>query len=448
MAESISLAEKTNSINGPRYGCALGAFHSVVAIPGAVPITHCGPGCVDKQQTSFALSNGCQGASGSVIPSVNAGENEVVFGGENKLRNLIKGTLKILKGDLFVVLSGCIGELVGDDVAAVVGEFQKKDVPIVYAETGGFKGNNLIGHEIVVKAIIDQFVGDYYGEKTKGTVNVWSDIPYFNTFWRGDLIEIKRLLEGIGLKVNILFGYESKGVREWKNIPKAEFNLVISPWVGLSIAQHLEQKYNQPFLHIPVPPIGGEATSAFLRKVAEFSSTNLKKAEKFIKTEEKKYYSFIENFSEFYSESFYGLPAKYVVIGDSLYNLALHNFLSNQMGLIPTKQIITDNPPDKYKPLIIKENNNIQNDFATELEFIEDGYTVINKIKEIDFSGQLPLILGTSWEKSVSRELNAVLVQTSFPVSSEVVLTRSYIGYKGALELIEKIYSTSMSMIP
>jgi len=32
---------QTNSINQVRYGCALGAMHSVSAIPGAIPITHC-----------------------------------------------------------------------------------------------------------------------------------------------------------------------------------------------------------------------------------------------------------------------------------------------------------------------------------------------------------------------------------------------------------------------
>lgn len=448
MSENKNLNIKTNSISGPRYGCALAAFHTVVAIPGAVPITHCGPGCVDKQHSSFASGNGCQGGGGAEIPSVNAGENEVVFGGENKLRNLIKGTLKVIKGELFVVFSGCIGELVGDDVASVVGEFQKKGIPIVYAETGGFKGNNLIGHEIVIKSIIDQYVGDYHGEKEKGTVNVWSEIPYFNTYWRGDLVEIKRVLEGIGLKVNILFGYESEGVSEWRNIPKAEFNLVISPWVGLNTAKHLEEKYGQPFLHIPVLPIGADATSKVLRQIVEFTGVDKEKAEEFIEKEEKWYYHYLENFSEFYSESFYGLPAKYVVVGDSLYNLALNNFLVNQMGLIPAKQFITDNPLEKYRDKIIEEYNKLQDDYPSDVEFIEDGYTVIEKIKEIEFGGQFPVILGTSWEKDVSRQINGFLIETSFPVTNEVVIIRSYVGYRGALELIEKIYSTAVSLVP
>ena len=73
---------QTNSINQVRYGCALGALHSVVAIPGAMPITHCGPGCVDKQYMSLAFYNGFQGggyAGGAVTPSSNLQEKDVVF---------------------------------------------------------------------------------------------------------------------------------------------------------------------------------------------------------------------------------------------------------------------------------------------------------------------------------------------------------------------------------
>ena len=312
----------------------------------------------------------------ATVPSVNAGEKEIVFGGEKKLRELIKATLKIMKGELFVVLGGCTGELVGDDIASVVSEFQNKGVPIVYAETGGFKGNNLVGHELVMKAIIDQFVGEYNGEKEKGLINVFTEVPYYNTFWNGDLTEIKRVLEGAGFKVNILFGYESKGVREWKDIPKAQFNLVLSPWVGLKTAKHLERKYNQPYLHIPSIPIGAKETSNFLRKVAEFANVNKEKTEEFIKKEEDRYYYYLEGFSEFYAEYTYGLPAKYIVVGDSAYNLAINRFLVNQLGLEPLQQIITDNPPKKYRESLIKEYENLAEDVLAEVLFIEDGYII------------------------------------------------------------------------
>ena len=333
----------------------------------------------------------------------------------------------------------------GDDVAAVVGEFQEQGVPIVYAETGGFKGNNFTGHELVTRAIIDQFVGDYEGPKEEKTVNVWSLLPYQNTFWRGDLTETKRILEGIGLKVNILFGHSSKGIEEWKNIPKAAFNLVLSPWLGLETAKHLEQKYNQPFLHIPTIPIGANETGRFLREVGKFAGIDEAEIERYIEIEEELYYKYLGDFSDFYSEYWWGLPDKFAVVGDSAYNLAITKFVVNQLGLIPAKQIITENPPEEYREAIREEYRHIAQDVSVEVEFLEDGYLVEESLRQGDYSGKSPIIFGTTWDRDVTKQLGGTTVEIGFPASYEVVISRTYVGYQGALALLEKIYSTAIS---
>lgn len=439
-------AQKTNSISRPRYGCAIGAMYTASAIPGVVPITHCGPGCADKQYVSLAFYNGFQGGGyggGAVPPSLNASENEVVFGGNERLKELIQASTKVIDADLFVVLTGCIPDLVGDDVPSVVSKFQEKGVPIVYAETGGFKGNNYTGHELVTKAIIDQYVGDYHGPKKKKVVNVWAEIPYQNPFWRGDLSEIKRILEGIGLTVNILFGHSSKGVEEWKEIPKAQFNLVISAWLGLSTAEHLEKKYGQPFLHIPVIPIGGKATTDFLRKVSDFAGLNSEKTEHFIQEEEKLYYKYLEDFSDFYAEYWWGIPSKFAVAGESSYNLAITKFLVNQLGLIPVKQIITENPPEEYRDIISKEFENIAEDVSVTPLYLEDGYLVEQAL--INSEEKPSIILGTTWDRDAAKQLGGNVVEIGFPASYEVVLSRTNVGYRGALSLIEKIFTVAIS---
>jgi Nitrogenase molybdenum-iron protein, alpha and beta chains len=437
---------KTNSISRPRYGCAIGAMYTAAAIPGVVPITHCGPGCADKQYTSLAFYNGFQGggySGGAVPPSANISEKEVVFGGDNRLHELIQASVKIMEADLFVVLTGCIPDIVGDDVPSVVSEFQDKGVPIVYAETGGFRGNNLVGHETVVRAIIDQFIGDYDGEKSKNTVNVWTEVPYQNTYWRGDLSEIKRILEGIGLKVNILFGHDSKGISEWRDIPKASFNLVVSPWVGLGIAEHLREKYHQPYLHIPAIPIGALETTEFLHKVSVFAGLDSGETEAFIKNEEESYYKYIEDFSDFYSEYWWGVPARFAVVSDSAYNLAITKFLVKQLGLISVKQIITENTPDEYKEQIREEFRNIDHDVSLDVEFLEDGYQIEEAIRT---APEKPaIIFGTTWDRDIARELKGNIVEIGFPSSYEVVLSRTNVGYRGALSLIEKIFTAAIS---
>jgi nitrogenase molybdenum-iron protein beta chain len=433
--------EHSGPIEQARYACALGAMQSAAAIRRVIPITHCGPGCATKQYRSLTFTNGHQGGA-YAAPSTNASQREVIFGGGERLGELIESTLGVLDADLFVVVTGCIPDLVGDDVGSVVRDFQRRDVPIVYAETGGFRGNNFVGHEVVTRAIIDQFVGTASGVSEHGLVNLWSLLPYQNTFWRGDLTEIKRVLEGIGLRVNTLFGPASSGITEWQSIPRAQFNLVLSPWLGLATARHLEEKYGQPFLHIPAIPIGAKQTGEFLRQVAAFAGLAQEDVDAFISSEEETYYEYIQGFADFYAQSRQSLPSRTAVVGDAAYVLAITKFLVRQLGLIPARQIITDDPPEEHRESIRAAFRAIDHDVSADVSFTEDGYVVQELLRETDFGNKRPLLLATGWERATARELKGYLIEIGSPATGEVVLSRANVGYRGALALIERIYST------
>jgi len=439
---------KTSTIAGTYYGCSLAALYTAVAIPRVIPITHCGPGCNSKQTAIGGHGHQGPGYGGGVVtPSSNIGENEVVFGGLDKLRDLIASSYKVLDADLFVVLTGCIPTLIGDDVSSLVQEFHDKGKNLAFADTGGFKGNNFIGHEQVIKAIIDHFVGKYEGEKESYTVNVFASFPFHDAFWKGNLVEIKRILTGIGLKVNILFGHESGGVSEWKEIPKAQFNLVVSPWLGVETARYLQKKYKQPFLHVPVIPIGANETNRFLREVSDFAGLDKEKTEAFIKKETDDYYTYLLYFNNFYSQyRQMGSPARFAVVGDSATTLSITNFLIKQLGLIPTKQIITENPPEEFRNDIVERFQQIDPEFSPIVEFWEDAYSVSKSLENYDYgSDASPIIIGTYWERDVAKRLHGTIVELSYPIQNGLVLSESTVGYKGALSLIEKIYSSAIN---
>ncbi len=177
-------------IEQERYTCAIGALQTVVAIPRAVPILHSGPGCGVMIKGFFERSAGYAG--GETAPCTNFSEKEVVFGGTDRLRNIIKNTYKVLDTDLQVVVTGCTAGIVGDDVASVTDEFlYEEDRPIVHVETSGFKSNNYVSHSAVVNAIIDQYVSRFEEENPsrseKNLVNVIASIPYQDQFWKGNL---------------------------------------------------------------------------------------------------------------------------------------------------------------------------------------------------------------------------------------------------------------------
>ena len=157
-----------------RYKCAMGAMQSVQAIERAVPILHSGPGCAQKLSDTIGSSGYI---SPNIFPCTSINEKDVVFGGIKKLRSTVENSLKVIDGDLFVVVTGCIPEIVGDDTEALVDEFKDAEKPVLYASTAGFKGNNYKGHEQVINAITNQLLEK--SDKTeKGLVNIWADVPY------------------------------------------------------------------------------------------------------------------------------------------------------------------------------------------------------------------------------------------------------------------------------
>ncbi|HAH18180.1 MULTISPECIES: nitrogenase component 1 [Eubacterium] len=421
-----------------RYKCALGAMQSVQAIDRALPILHSGPGCAQK----LSESTGSSGYfSPNIFPCTSINEKDVVFGGVKKLNSTIENALKVIDADLYVVLTGCIPEIVGDDSGEVVSRFEDADKPVLYAPTAGFKGNNFKGHEQVVDAIIDQLL-EKSEEKEKGLVNIWADVPYQDLFWLGNLRELENLIKEIGLTPNTIFGYK-RGIENIKKIPKAEFNLLISPWVGLSNVKKMERKFGIPFLHYKTLPIGATETSKFLREVGKFAGVDEKKVEDVITEHEDYYYYLIGRYADLFLENRV-INKQFTVVGDAHYTLGITKFLANDLGLIPAKQFVVDDTPKKYRDDIAAEFKNLNFNLEAEVSFETDGYKIHNEIKEHDYHGY-PLILGGYYEKEITEELKGNFINISWPVQDKVVLDNSYVGYTGGIRLIEDIYTVAVS---
>lgn len=435
-------------IEKPRFSCALAAQQTVLAIPGGIPIIHAGPGCASKASGFAGAQAGQQGegyAGRTHISCTNAGEKEVVFGGEKNLTELIDGALKVLNGDLYVALSGCTAGIIGDDTAHVAELFAKEGKPVVGVDTAGFRGNNYFGHEIVVNAIIDQYVKNATPNVRKGLVNVFASVPYQDPYWRGDLETLKALLEKIGLEVNILFGTESAGVSEWKDIPNAQFNLLISPWVGLSIVKHLEKKYHTPFLHYPNLPVGAQATSRFLREVSEFAGLDAEKTEKVIAKEEKRFYNYLVAFSDFVAEQRNVLPYELYVVGDSAYTIGITDYFTNELGFIPHGVYVTDDPSKENEKFVKDAYLAVVPDYEDKLQIQADGGLIVSDIREKIGSSKKALIFGSYWDRCVAQETNNYFVNLSLPVTTEIITSSSYVGYEGGLRLIEKVFSIAFN---
>ncbi len=420
-----------------RYKCALGAMQTVQAIERALPVLHSGPGCAQK----LSESTGSSGYfSPNIFPCTSINEKDVVFGGVKKLRSTIDNALKVVDADLYVVLTGCIPEIVGDDSGEVVSEFADADKPVIYAPTAGFKGNNYKGHEQVVEAIIDQYLKKS-DKKQKGLVNIWADVPYQDLFWLGNLRELENLVSELGLTPNTIFGYK-RGIENIKKIPEAEFNLLVSPWVGLSNVKKMEKKFGTPYLHIKTLPVGATETGKFLREVGKFAGVDEAKVEAVIKEHEDYYYYLIERYADLFLENRV-INKQFTIVADAQYTLGITKFLVNDLGLVPATQFVVDDTPQKYREEIAEEFKKLNFGIEANVSFETDGFKIHEEIKEHDYHGY-PLVLGGYYEKEVTENLKGNFLNISWPVQDKVVFDRAYVGYSGGIRLIEDIYTIAV----
>jgi nitrogenase molybdenum-iron protein beta chain len=375
-----------------------------------------------------------------IFPCTSVIEKEVVFGGTDKQRSTIENALKIIDADMFVVLTGCTQELIGDDTGEVVREFADAKKPVLYANTPGFKGNNYAGHGWVLSAIFEQYLPrvSHGGEKVKGLVNLFMSAPMQDPFWLGNLREIEFLLNDLGLKVNTIFGH-GRGIANIDKIPQAELNIIISPWAGLESVKKLSETYHTPLLHYPVLPIGAFETSKFLRAVSEAANIQADVTQAVINEKEEEYYYYIERYSDIFLEQRV-MSKRFIVVADAHYTLALNKFLVNDLGMFPETQFITDDTPEKYRALINSEMQKFNYGIKAELEYSVDGAAIARKIRSINFSGN-PLIIGSSWERQIAQEVSGIFVNVSYPMVDRMVINGHVAGYSGGLKLLEDMYS-------
>jgi nitrogenase molybdenum-iron protein beta chain len=441
---------KVQIIEKPRFVCPLGAQHTVLAIPGGVPIVHAGPGCSSKLGLFLNDNSGYQGGGnlgGAQVPSSNFSENEVVFGGEDKLRAAIEGSLKVLAGDFFVVLSGCTPEITGDDTAGVAREFWRRGFPVTSAETGGFKGNNLKGHELVNAAIIEDLLPEGKGRVKKGLANVFMGVPFQDPYWRGDLTRISSLLKKMGLVPNILYGKESLGLKAWRRIPEAEFTVLIGPWTDFRTANLIKEKYDIPIFHHPAAPIGAAESTRFIRALGEFAGVSKRKTEKLIGVEEGIFYDYLISAAEYLTESRNGLPSRFSSISGSLAALSHARFWVNEMGFSPGAIVITDDPPEEYRDEIVSYFKKLDGTTAQPI-FERDGGEAAEILKEDLRKEPDSLVLASSWERDMCERKGSHLLRVSLPIYDRLIANKSYLGYEGGLSFLEDLHAEVLRKSP
>jgi nitrogenase molybdenum-iron protein beta chain len=438
-----------NFIERPRYTCAQGgAAATVTALPGGIPILHSPSGCAGNFAWTQNGGSGLQvgGYCGTLaIPSSSIQERDVVFGGDSRLREQIESTLKVMDGSIYAVLTSCVTEVIGDDIKSVVADFRAQGVPIIGAETGGFKGNSYHGYDLVLQSLFKDFLERGVTIKKK-RVNLWGVVPYYDPFWRGNLEEVRHLLEKLGLEVNSFFLAEDtiEGIRQ---AGSASLNIVVSQAYGLEAAGLFEELHGTPFVSLPLP-VGASATESFLRTVGKAAKVSSKQTESVISDEKRRYYHYLEPLTDCINDL--DLQRYAVVVGDVNYAVALTKSLADDLGWLTELAVCTDPLQAREEDRLLEQLQHLESNYPVKLVFETDGSQVIKHLREkwpTAGSGKYQntfgpaFVVGSSLERELALEIGAPHLSVSFPVANRTVLDRGYTGFRGGLRLIEDVMS-------
>jgi len=439
----------SNFIERPRFSCALGGALAVLrAIPRAIPVIHASAGCGQNLYIAANSGGGYLGGGycgGNSLPSSNVVERDIVFGGEGRLREQIKTTLEVMDGDIYIVLTGCMVEMIGDDLDAVVSEFIEEEKPVLAIHTPSFRGNSYTGYDLVLSGLAKKYAAKQK-EKKPNKVNVFGIVPAFDVFWEGNLREIKRLLEKLGLEVNTFFG-EGETLEDIKNSSAASLNIVLSEVYGEQTARVFEETHGIPYIRTELP-IGAHATEDFLNKVSEKLNIGRQITDAVIKDEKKLYYSYVERLADIYNDI--DLQRYAIVVGDYNYAPAITKFLSDELGWLPELTVVTDLPEDNVKEKIASSLDSMKSGLKTKVRFDTNTSSVKKYIAEVwqrnrnerYYDSMMPaVIVGSAFERDLAAEFNLPLVTATYPVTNRVVLNRAYAGINGGLSLTEDIFS-------
>jgi nitrogenase molybdenum-iron protein alpha/beta subunit len=255
-------------LNLSRYGgCTLtGALSVTTQVRDTVTIIHGPKGCT-HHNFSLLHATGLDNDRVTIPDLISTGlsENDIIFGGEGALERTLTGAAKRNVSMVFV-LSTCIADTIGDDVAAVCRK--NRGVPVLPVPTGGFLGgtfqngvnNALFAIADMAKPCPKGWCVNIIGEK-----NLEYEVEE-------NFTEVTRLLTYLGIPVNLRFVRDCS-MTDINRLGAARLNILRDEDLR-EVGERLRLRFGSPF--ISSFPAGLAGTIGFLESVADnFGVKNL-----------------------------------------------------------------------------------------------------------------------------------------------------------------------------
>jgi nitrogenase molybdenum-cofactor synthesis protein NifE len=189
--------------------------------------------------------------------------NDVVFGGEEKLRASIDYIVEHYAPQAVFVYSTCVTAMIGDDIDAVCRQAQQDHgIPMVPVHAPGFVGSKNLGSRLAGEAVLTNLIGTLEPEVTTPfDINL---IGEYNV--TGDMWQYTPLLEELGIRVLSTLSGDGR-VASIRTAHRAKLNVLVCAKSLISMPRKMQEQYGIPFVSVSF--YGKRDTSAGILAIAE-----------------------------------------------------------------------------------------------------------------------------------------------------------------------------------
>ena len=225
-------------------GCALrGAKLALQPITDVIHVVHGSSGCLGHVWSSRPTQS-----SDSHLHRLSAttalGEIDLVMGGTQRLQTLLDRVAGEFAPTGIFVYQSCLTAMLGDDLVSECQIASKRlNLPVIAIDAPGFAGGKQKGHQIAVKTLLEQVIGNYEPAITTHTdINL---IGEFNVM--GEVEAFKKIVNELGIRILASIPGDGR-FSDIASAHRAKISLDLCSQAMPGLAERLYDTYAIPFI--------------------------------------------------------------------------------------------------------------------------------------------------------------------------------------------------------